>query len=242
MKLGTLYGIGIGPGDPELITVRGAKILARCRRVFVPRAPRGEESLALSIARQHIHPESEIVPVVFPMSRDKETVREHWAKFVPKVEEVLRTGEDACYLTLGDPLLYSTYVYMLASLRERVPDVRVVTVPGVSSFSAAAALAGFPLGQAESSVSIVPAADDLGKFQEALAGGGTVVLMKVGKRLREVIDLLERVGRIEQAVFVARVGLEGERIETDLRNLDVETPETGHMSIILVRGETEQSG
>jgi precorrin-2/cobalt-factor-2 C20-methyltransferase len=242
MKLGTLYGVGIGPGDPELITVRGAKILARCRRVFVPRAPRGEESLALSIARQHIHPESEIIPVVFPMARDKETVREHWAKFVPKVEEVLRTGEDACYLTLGDPLLYSTYVYMLAALRERLPDARVVTVPGVSSFSAAAALAGFPLGQAEKSVSIVPAADDLGTFEQALAGGGTVVLMKVGKKLREVLDVLERTGHIDRAVFVARVGLEGERIETDLRTLEVEKPEIGHMSIILVDGQPEKSG
>jgi precorrin-2/cobalt-factor-2 C20-methyltransferase len=242
MKLGTLYGIGIGPGDPELITVRGAKILARCRRVFVPRAPRGEESLALSIARPHIHPESEILPVVFPMTRDRETVREHWAEFVPKIEEALRTGEDACYLTLGDPLLYSTYVHMLEALRERLPDVRVVTVPGVSSFSAAAALAAFPLGQAEKSVSIVPAADDLGAFEQALARGGTVVLMKVGKRLRAVLDLLERTGHMDRAVFVARVGLEGERIETDLRTLDVDRPETGHMSIILVDGQPEQSG
>lgn len=242
MKLGTLYGIGIGPGDPELITVRGAKILARCRRVFVPRAPRGEESLALSISRQHLHPEAEIVPVVFPMSRDGKTVREHWAKFVPSVEEALRTGEDACYLTLGDPLLYSTYVYMLAALRERLPDVRVVTVPGVSSFSAAAARAGFPLGQAERSVSIIPASDDLGAVEHALARGGTLVLMKVGKRLGEVVDLLERTGNIERAVYVARVGLEGERIETDLRSLDLEKPETGHMSIILVDGGTEQSG
>lgn len=242
MKLGTLYGIGIGPGDPELITIRGMKILAQCRRVFVPRAPRGEESLALSIARPHIHPESEILPVAFPMSRDKDTVREHWARFVPKVEEALRTGEDACYLTLGDPLLYSTYVHMLAALRERLPHVRVVTVPGVSSFSAAAALAGFPLGHAQKSVSIVPAAKDLKALEQALSRGGTVVVMKVGKGLGKVLDVLKRTGHIERAVFVARVGLEGERIETDLSNLEIEEPETGHMSIILVDGQPERSG
>ena len=241
MNFGTLYGIGIGPGDPGLITVKGASILAECRHVFVPRAPGSDKSLALSIARQHIHPDSTIYPIEFPKSSNPAKVRSHWDELVIRIESVLRGGHDVCYLTLGDTMLYSTYINMLKALRRRAHDVDVVTIPGVSSFSAAAALTETALGEAKRPFVIMPTSGDLRTIEQAIELGGTVVLMKIGNRLQEVIELLEHMERLDDAVLISRAGLEGERIETDLQKLKNAPQEAGHMSIILVSSGLEDN-
>jgi precorrin-2/cobalt-factor-2 C20-methyltransferase len=118
-----------------------------------------------------------------------------------------------------------------------MPDLEAVSIPGVNAFSAAAALTEFPVGEAKEQVTIIPTADDLGAVKKALAQGGTVVLMKIGKRLQSILDILEEEGMLDQAVFVGRAGQAGERIETDLRKLRAEAPTTGYLSIILVHAE-----
>jgi len=140
MKRGTLYGIGVGPGDPELITVKGANILSRCRHVFVPKARDASDSLALAIAKRYLGSSSEVHELVFPMTSEREELSRRWGESAREIITVLENGVDACFLTLGDPLLYSTYIYLLREVRDRVPDIDVVTVPGVTAFSAAAAL------------------------------------------------------------------------------------------------------
>ena len=153
----------------------------------------------------------------------------------------MRTGEDACFLTLGDPLLYSTYIYLLRELKAVLPGAKVVTVPGVTAFSAAAALTDFPVGEQKEPVTVIPTADDPEDVRRALAGRGTVILMKVGKRLKDILHLLEEAGLMERSVFVSHAGMENERIETDLRRLRAEDPEAGYLSIILVHaGEKEK--
>ena len=117
-KTGTLYGIGVGPGDPELITLKGARVLGECRQVFVPKA-RGEgDSAALAIAGAHLRADAEIHELVFPMITDRKELARRWEESAGQVAAVLQAGEDACFLTLGDPLLYSTYIYLLRALPE----------------------------------------------------------------------------------------------------------------------------
>jgi precorrin-2/cobalt-factor-2 C20-methyltransferase len=234
MTIGTLYGIGIGPGDPELITLKGARLISACRNLFVPKARTASESVALAIARPLVGPEARIEEIIFPMTADCEKLAERWDEAAARVAQVLTAGEDACFLTLGDPLLYSTYIYLLRALRRIIPDLRAVTVPGITAFGAAAALAEFPVGEGREPVTICPAADDLTAVRQALAQGGTVVLMKIGKRLQEVLDLLDAEGLLDKSVFVSRATMEDERIETDLRRLKAEGPEAGYLSIILV--------
>jgi precorrin-2/cobalt-factor-2 C20-methyltransferase len=240
MKTGTLYGIGIGPGDPDLMTLKGADILSRCRNVFVPKARTAAESVALKIAGRHLGPDAEVIELVFPMTQDAAELEERWEESAGRVVETLEGGEDACFLTLGDSLLYSTYIYLLRAVKKRIPDLDAVTVPGITAFSAAAALTNFSIGERKEPVTIVPTADDLGAVERAIETGGTVILMKVGKRLAAILDLLERVGVIEESVFIARVGQEGERVETDLRKLRGESAEAGYLSIILVHANKEQ--
>lgn len=237
MKPGKLYGIGVGPGDPEWITVKGARILAGCRQIFVPKSRDEKDSAALTIARCYVGPEAKVHELIFPMITDPQKLALHWDESARILAEVLRTGEDCCFLTLGDPFLYSTFIYLLRALRKIIPDLEVESVPGVNAFSAAASLTEFPVGEAKEPVTIIPTADDLGAVQQALSRGGTVVLMKIGKRLVSILDILEAEGLLEQAVFIGRAGQEGQHIETDLRRLRTEPPTTGYLSIILVHAE-----
>jgi precorrin-2/cobalt-factor-2 C20-methyltransferase len=239
MTPGTLYGIGVGPGDPDLITVKGAKILARCRHVFVPKARSAGESVALAIARRHIPRGARIHEQLFPMSADESELSHWWNEAAREISAVLKTGADACFLTLGDALLYSTYIYLLRGLRKHLPRAKIVTIPGVTAFSAAAALTNFPVGEGKRNVTIVPAADDLRAVRKALACGGTVVLMKVGRRLERILQLLKERKLTRKAVFVAHAGQPNQRVETDLRKLKATKAETGYLSVILVNTSTE---
>lgn len=237
MKKGTLYGVGVGPGEPDLMTVKGAKILASCPHVFVPKARQEGESLALSIAREHVGPDAQIHELLFPMTTDKAELETRWTESAAVIAEVLERGDDACFITLGDTLLYSTYIYMLRALRRLIPEVNVVTVPGITAFSAAAALSEFPVGEAKETITIVPTADDLDEVSRAVKAGGTVVLMKIGKRLDRILEILESTGAIGRSVFVSRAGLPQQRIVTDLNLLRGEDADRGYLSVILIRGQ-----
>jgi len=234
MKFGVLYGIGVGPGDPDLMTLKGARVLEGCRHVFVPKARSENGSIALAIAGRHLRADSRIYELVFPMSADSGELSRHWAEAARSVSEVVGMGEDACFLTLGDPLLYSTYIYLVRSLREQLPGLDVVTIPGITAFSAAAALAEFPIGEGNQRVVIIPASDDLDVSGEALSEAGTVILMKVGRRLDKVLDLIEQAGFLDRAVYVARAGLEGQQVEVNLRKLRQQKQEADYLSILLV--------
>jgi precorrin-2/cobalt-factor-2 C20-methyltransferase len=234
MSLGTFHGIGIGPGDPELLTVKAAGLLGRTRNVFVPKAKADGESVALEIVRRYLSADAKIHEMVFPMTTDREKLAQSWDAAAERVAAVLENGEDACFLTLGDALVYSTYIYLLRSLKRRLPSLEVETVPGITSFSAAAALTDFPLGEAKELITIVPTSDDLTAITRALETGGTVVLMKIGKRLQEILDLLEASGVLEDSVFVSRAGHAEQRIELDLRRLRQEEAQAGYLSVILV--------
>jgi precorrin-2/cobalt-factor-2 C20-methyltransferase len=232
---GVFYGVGVGPGDPDLITLKGVKVLASCKRVFVPTARIKSESLARRIARNHLSADAQVVELVFPMSKDPRILAESWGRSLLPVADVLRGGEDACFLTLGDPMLYSTYIYLVRALKKEIPGVEVRTVPGIPAFCAAAARTCFPVGEGTGGVGIVPVSDNLEGLKQALESFDTLVLMKVARQLPAILDLLEERGLMNGAVFVSRAGQNGERVVTDLRTLRGEETEAGYLSIILVK-------
>lgn len=240
MKPGVFYGIGIGPGDPDLITLKAADILSRCRTVFVPKARATEESTALSIAGRHLHPRADIRELVFPMTADKAKLRLSWIDNGRQVASVLESGADAAFLTLGDAMLYSTYIYLVRVLRDVLPGVRIVTVAGITAFSAAAALTHFPVGTGKLPVTIVPTSDDLVELRDILQRKGTKVLMKIGRRLDAILDVLEETGMLDRSLLVSRVGMDNQRVETDLRALRGRNSDVGYLSIILVPAAEEE--
>ena len=239
MKYGKLYGIGIGPGDPELITVKGARIISKCEHVFVPKAKVQTKSLALKISQSYIDKDAHVHELLFPMTSNQAELNSKWNASAQTIIETLKQGKDACFLTLGDPLLYSTYIYLIRSLKAIKADIEIVTIPGIMALNAAASLTDFPLGEGKENVTIVPTADDLASVKDALSSGGTVVLMKIGKRLQVILALLEEAHIIDNAVFVSRAGQNDQHIETDLKKLKGVDDKAGYMSIMLVHTKKE---
>ena len=241
MSIGTFYGIGVGPGDPELITVKGARLISACGCVVVPKSRMKNESIAFAIARRYISEGTEIVEQVYPMTSDKALLEEKWGEAAAEVLDRLRKPQDVCFLTLGDPLFYSTHIYLLRCLKELEPELNTVTVPGIMAMGAASAITDFPLGEAKKPVTIVPTADGLAATRSAIEAGGNIVLMKVGKRLPSILALLEELNVIENAVFVAKAGQDEQVVVTDLRSLTTSDPKAGYLSIILVDADKEDS-
>jgi precorrin-2/cobalt-factor-2 C20-methyltransferase len=232
---GTLHCLGIGPGDPDLVTVKAACLLGDARHVVAPVARIKAESLALAIARPHIGPQARIHERVFPMTADRAELTARWDEAAAAIDELLLGGDDVCFPTLGDPLLYSTALYLARALRRRRPAVRIQFVPGVTAFSAVAAITQVPVGEAKLPVTIVPTADDEPEtIRRALATGGTVVLMKIGKRLGAILDLLADSGALARAVMVSRAGLPDQQVFTDLVALRAAGADTEYLAIILI--------
>lgn len=217
---GKLYGVGVGPGDPELLTRKAVRLLRECDAAA---APDGERT-AYQIAKEFL----EGKPVLFcdlPMTRDKAAMSESHRAAADTLCALLDEGKTVVFLTLGDPSVYSTYWYIHRLVAERGYPAEMV--PGVPSFCAAAAALGRALCEGSEPLHILPASHG-----QEIPEGGNLVLMKAGKSVLEVRGELERAGRLSQAALVERCGMEGERVVTDLSGL---TEATGYFSVILVK-------
>ncbi len=235
MNRGIIYGVGIGPGDPKLLTLRALSLLKDERIIIMPK-PRGkDESLALRIVMEHIPPDKEIIYIEYPMSRDKEILKAHWRGLAEEILAYLDHGENVVYVTLGDPFVYSTYIYLIRALREISSDVEVQTVPGISSYSLAASIANVPLCEHDEELILYPASNDLEGLKNILDSFRSIVIMKIGKRLSHVIDILREKNLLHHSVFIQRAGLPDQRIEFDLSKISRAEEGVGDLSIILVK-------
>jgi precorrin-2/cobalt-factor-2 C20-methyltransferase len=157
-KTGTLYGIGVGPGDPDLVTLKAAKILSRVDIVYAAASTRNHHSLAKDIARPHVPVATPIKMLKFPMTRDKSETRGAWEMHARTIIDHLETGKDVAFLTLGDAMTYSTYGYIVRHISAMAPHLEIETIPGISSYQAAAARLNTPLVEGEESLMVVSGA------------------------------------------------------------------------------------
>jgi precorrin-2/cobalt-factor-2 C20-methyltransferase len=229
---GVLYGIGLGPGDPELITVKGLRLLRAADVVFLPTRRADAPSYAGRIAADYLDSVRQtIVPLVYPAGRGaRATAR--WNANADEIAARLTPGRLGAFLTEGDPLLYSTFVHALVPLRERHPAVVVRVVPGVWSGSAAAARIGEPLADGDERLAVLPATYALRDLPAVLQQFETLVLLKPGADLRGLRDALA--GAAATAVWVERVGRPEERVVRDLDTLPAERQD--YFSLVIARG------
>lgn len=239
-QVGKFYGVGVGPGDPKLITLRAKEVLEKIPVVFVPRKGPGEFSYALSVVEDLLPPNGqEIVELIFPMVKERERLLPAWEKAAQKVWETLKTGRDSAMITEGDPMVYSTFLYVWERIARDHPEVEVEIVPGVSSITAAAADARFPLADGEDKVAILPAAYDLEAIRRALEEYDTVVILKANSVIEPVVDLLEEKGLLDSAVFVQKASTLDRYITRDIR--DLKTKNINYLSLLIVRTRADEA-
>ena len=235
---GKLYVIGIGPGDPELMTIKAVRILKEVPCIFVPKGREEGTSLALSIIQKTLSLENkEIVEAYFPMKKTMGTFKTgdldaKWNQTVDAVVNRLDRGVDTAFITIGDPAIYSTFFYLYDRLLELKPSLNIEIVPGISSINAAAARAGLYLGLGNDRIAILPA-NYLDSLRETLEQFDTVVLMKVSKVFDTVRDILARMNLSSAATYVARAGMEDERVCKDIRAVKEE--DLNYFSLVIVR-------
>ena len=235
-----LVAVGVGPGDPELLTLKGVRVIREADVVVTPVGDRSDTSIAHSIIRDHLDPDrQQVLSRVFPMRQPADVMARAWADIADEIAEMVGQGKRVVFVTLGDPMLYSTFLYLQQELLSHHPEVAIATVPGVSSILAAAGKAQSPLGIADDVLTIIPATTTEAKIRAALATGGTIVLLKVYRAFSGIRSLLQQAGLEKQAIYVRRLGLEGEKVIRDLA--EVQDEDLDYLSLIMVRPE-EQNG
>jgi precorrin-2/cobalt-factor-2 C20-methyltransferase len=229
---GILYGIGVGPGDPELITLKALHILERAPHVFAAASSKNDYSLALNIVRHYIV-QAKVEPLHFPMTSDRQILEEAWSINAKKVLEVLQCGLDAAFLTIGDPLTYSTYGYLLKTIKRINPGVKAITIPGITSYNAAAALANIPLTEGEESFYLVSGARGGDRLREAIATSDNVVMLKTYRHFDKIFETLEELQLLDCATCISMCGLSGETVVQDLSTL--KNQKMPYLSLIIIK-------
>ncbi len=240
-RFGRLIGVSLGPGDPGLITRRGWAALHSGARWAYPVKKAEESSYALDIARRAgLAIPADAVELVFPMTRDAVALAKAWARAAAQTVQLLAEGRDLAFLVEGDASTYSTFRHLARAVRELVPELAVDTIPGVSSFAAAAAVADLALAEEDETMAVIPAAYGVDVIDQLLDEFDTLVLMKVKPLVDEILDLLERRGLTATSCFVEKVGAPEERVVHDLARLRGE--KVNYLSLLLVQNPKRARG
>ncbi len=235
---GMFWGIGVGPGPAGYLPLAAMQALQQADLIYVPRAKSADTSVALQCLEGVAVAPERLREVEFNMDPDRNVLREHYAQLAQDIAAELQAGRSVAYLTIGDTLTYSTYGYILAALKDLLPVFPHRTFPGITSYASAAAALDWPLGVGKERTLILPCPDDPASLQHEIETHDIVVLMKVGARLPWVLALLKEMGIAEHCAFARRIGLDGEVLANDLRELeagDRDHAVSGYLATMLIR-------
>ena len=227
---GKLYAMGTGPGASDLITVRAAKILGQIDVVYAPAAKKEGESLALSIVREYISSDTKVKERHFPMTSKLEEKEQAWQEVVNEIEMDVAQGNQVAFISLGDVMLYSTWINVL----ERLSDTsKVEIIPGITSFAAIAAQTARPLAMETQSLAVLPCTMPIDVLEQSLQQYSCLVLMKVFNRFTQIKQLIEKNGLMAHAVLVSDASLTTEKRYFNLSEVD-ENQKLSYFSTILI--------
>ncbi len=233
MQLGTLYGISVGPGDPELITLKGLRILKQASVVAFPAGVQGKPGIAQQIVDEWLGSHQVQLALTFPYVQDIAILTQAWQIAAQQVWQYLRLGQDVAFVCEGDVSFYSTFTYLSEMLQQLHPECVVQTVPGVCSPMAAASALGVPLTLRDQRLAVLPALYNVGELETILDWADVVVLMKVSSVYEKVWEVLHRRQLLEHACVVERATLPEQEIYEDLR--DRPTLKLPYFSLLIVK-------
>ena len=226
---GKLYGVGVGPGDPELLTLKALRLIKENEVIAVP-----GKDIRASVAYQIVKGAYEdldkktLIPVAMPMTKDPQVLKANHDKAADQVEDYLREGKNVVFLTLGDTTVYSTYLYVHKRILERGYEAEIVS--GITSFCAVAARLNMGLVEADQPLHVIPATYKAQEMDEILKLPGTKVLMKTGKKMKQVKESIEKSG--QKAVMIENCGMPSEKI---YRSVEEIPEDSGYYSLIIVK-------
>lgn len=203
---GRLYGVGLGPGDPDLMTVRAARLISKADVIAYPTLA-GGESFARAIAAELIDPKAREIVMDVPMTVAREPAQTAYDRGAAQIADALKTGSDVVCLCEGDPFFYGSFMYIFARLSQ---DFEVEVVPGVTSVTACAARAGMPLAARNERLTVLPGPLPEDELRSRIEGAESVAIMKVGRHLQKIRAVVEALGLLDEAVYVERATLENE--------------------------------
>jgi precorrin-2/cobalt-factor-2 C20-methyltransferase len=244
---GKVIGIGVGPGDPDLITVKAAKALKTANVICVPKPHAKTPSMALAMVKdilQERESSPEVLELVFPMIKDELELKNAWAVNADVVAERAKKGDTVAFITVGDPMFYSTFIYLCQSMKERCPEVKLEIVPGVTSLTACAASSKVPLAEKNEALVVIPSAFDSEKIGEIAKYADNLVFMKGAQRLKALFSVLKDSGFTEDSTvaLVRRCTMPEENVTVgklgDVQNWDIHED---YFSMTIIKKKALQS-
>jgi len=236
----SLIGIGVGPGDPELLTVKAVKAIQNADIIMCPASKEDRPSIALSVVSSLIDKSKnqEIVKLIFPMTKDKDVLEATWKRNAKIMAETVLFGKNVVYLTVGDPFLYSTWIYMHKDLKENYPDMNISVIPGIVSIFTFAAKVGVSVAEGAEKVAIIPSCYDLSSVKEIAKHSESMIFLKDGRYFDQVIKVLKESGFPDDSIFAIGqdLGTENEIIrKMTLGEVNDGTLTTKYFSILVVK-------
>jgi len=235
-----LIGIGVGPGDPDLLTVKAVKAIQDTDVIMCPASAEDRPSIALSVISSLIDKSKnqEIVKLIFPMTKDKDILEAHWKTNANIMAEKVLSGKNVVYLTVGDPYLYSTRIYMHRDISANYPDIKISVIPGIVSIFTFASKVGISIAEGAEKVAIIPSCYDLSSVKEIAKHSEVLVFLKDGRYFDKVIELLKESGFPENSIFAIGqdLGTDHEIIrKMTLGEVNDGTLTTKYFSILVVK-------
>jgi len=224
---GTLYGLGVGPGDPELITLKAHRILTTSKIVAYP-APDTGPSFAREIVAEYIQPDATEIPIIIPMQTKRFPAQEIYDEAAGTIAQHLDHGEDVTVLCEGDPFFYGSFMYLYARLNAHYS---IEVIPGVSSLTACAASFGRPLAARNDVLTIIPAPLEVEQIRHQLATTDAAAIIKIGRHYDKVYSILDELGLLERSGYVERASLPNQKI---IRLSQANIDKAPYFSMILV--------
>ncbi len=232
-NIGRFYGVGVGPGDPELLTVRAQRLLGEVGVICYTQLDNGAPSYALGVVKDLVKDQAEMLDITIP-SDDSPVSHETWHEAAARIGARLREGQDVAFITEGDPMLYSEFPHLIEHVRdEQIEGLAVEVVPGVPSVMAAAASSGVPLVNQGQRLAILPAVYGIDDLREAITNYDTIVLMEIDRNLIQALANLESLGLAGHAIYVRQASTASERVIHDISKLSAE--DLDYFSLLIIK-------
>ena len=221
---GILYGLGVGPGDPELITLKAARILNSADVVYAAASSKNSYSIAVNIARPHIPDLTQVRMLHFPMTKNRTEKEKAWRDNARTLIDDLEQNKIVAFITLGDSMTYSTFGYVLRYVQELAPHIPVISVPGITSYQAAAACLNTPLVEGEEALLVLSGVSGGGYLRKIAVKPDKLVFMKAYRNMEDIAAALDEFDLLDNSVAIKNCGLPEQEIVENIRELTDNAP------------------